>query len=313
MISIDGAPCETDIFSEHLGNDASKGVVTDLVIKDSKQIDVKVEPDKLSPCVTGSVFLTSGELILCDYNNDKIKLLNTDFTVKDFIKVPGAPWDISLTSDTEAVATMPGKKILQFVQILPRLQLLNTFHFDYYFRGVSVHNGYIYVSFRHGEIRVIDLYGNTLKSIGQIQNGHFRFKHPEYIATSNAGKLYVSECLSSGAISCLSLTGRTLYRYEKMELKKAQGIYVDDEDNVLVCGYESNNIHVLDTTGRRIKMLLTEKDGLQFPHCICFRPSDGTLVVGGSALQKLLVFQTEQVLSEPACESNIVRLETSHE
>ena len=57
-------------------------------------------------------------------------------------------------------------------------------------------------------------------------------------------------------------------------------MYVDCEGNVLVCGYDSNNIHVIGNDGRKEKIMLSETDGIELPCCTAFRQSDGCLVVG---------------------------------
>ena len=58
-------------------------------------------------------------------------------------------------------------------------------------------------------------------------------------------------------------------------------MFVDDDENVLVCGQGSNNVHAVDKDGKRIKILLSAKDGLQNPCTITVRQTDNTLVVGG--------------------------------
>ena len=67
------------------------------------------------------------------------------------------------------------------------------------------------------------------------------------------------------------------YRYPDRNMKTPFGMSVDGEDNLLVCVYNSDNVHMLRYDGRNQKILLSEKDGLDHPMCVSDRHS---LVVG---------------------------------
>ena len=68
-----------------------------------------------------------------------------------------------------------------------------------------------------------------------------------------------------------------IYRYSNRNMKTPFRMYVDGEDNLLVCEYNSDNVHMIRYDGRNQKILLSEKDGLDHPMCVSDRHS---LVVG---------------------------------
>ena len=56
-------------------------------------------------------------MILCDWNNDKIKLLDRSLKVVDSLDLPGRPHDVAAISSSNVIVTTPGKKQLQFIQV----------------------------------------------------------------------------------------------------------------------------------------------------------------------------------------------------
>ena len=74
-------------------------------------------------------------------------------------------------------------------------------------------------------------------------------------------------------------------------------MYVDGEDNLLVCGHNTHNVHMIRDDGRKEKIFFSGKVGIHLPMCILYRQSDGCLVVGlhekaKTDTKKLIVFRT---------------------
>lgn len=258
-----------------------KRLVAEMTVRSSRQVNVNLPNDNITPLISGSVFLASGELVLCDCNNSKIKVFKENFTHKDNITVPRNPWDVSAVSDTEIVITLPYKQMLQFSQTDPKLSLGNTVQLNKECRGIAVHDGLLYVSFHEGDVLVMDRNGEKKKTIVFNQDTSLRFKTPMYIAVSKAGRIYVSENTSTPTIYCMLLDGKGVHRYQDSGLVTSMGMFVDGDETVLVCGYSSNNVHVVDKDGKRIKILLSAEEGLHRPNTITVRQTDNTLLVGG--------------------------------
>ena len=254
--------------------------VADMSIRSSRQINIKLPTDDKDSWISGSLFLSTGELVLCDRMNKKLKVLNKDFTPKENIALQGQPWDVSSVTDTEVVTTLRDKYILQFVQILPSLSIRNSVQLDKECRGIAVHDRLFYISFLDGEVRVMDKNGQKQKSIFHNLDPSFRFQSPLYVAVSKAGRVYISEHAIEPTIYCMMPDGNSRYSYRDSGLVYSHGIFVDDGENLFACGYMSNNVYVVNEHGKKIKVLLSQSDGLQYPNTITFRQSDKILVVG---------------------------------
>ena len=142
----------------------SRPVIADMTVKSTTRVNVKDPSDSWDPYLTGSLFMPSGELVLCDKTN-AIKVLNIDLTLKEQIKIPTQPWDIAVMSHDEVVISLPNTKSLTFLKVYSKLQIGSSIQLDQVCRGVAVSNGSIYVSCDNGEVRILDRAGNQLKNV----------------------------------------------------------------------------------------------------------------------------------------------------
>ena len=266
-------------------------------IKKVKEIDVKVSGDREDCDITGCCFMPGGTMILCDWNNDKIKLLDRSLSLVDSLDPPEEPWDVAAVDNSNVIVTMPWKTQLQFIQVLPSLKLGRTIDVGEMCWGVAVAAGKIFVSCYNdddevGDIRVYDIEGRDMrKRLGISPNGSIMFRRPPNVAASRSGdKVFVSDWFTH-TVSCLTGDGKIVYQYRDDDLEGPRGLLVDDNDNVIVCGGYSNTVQAITSAGKKHKTLLSSEDGISYPLCVSFRPSDRTLVVGSGLSDKLLIYQ----------------------
>lgn len=159
--------------------------IAEMQIAFSKEVNVKLSSDE-NPMITGSVFLPTGELLLCDNTNNNIKLLDQTLSLNKHLQLLGNPWGISNYDDRDVIITRPDDKILEFIRFFPTLESGRCIQLDKFCYGVAVHCDHIYVSFSDGEVRELDQNGIKKRSIGQISYGT-----PYFIAISENNKIYV--------------------------------------------------------------------------------------------------------------------------
>ena len=263
-------------------------------VSEVKKVNTRNDTDKKSILISGVTFLENGELLICDYNNAKLMLLDTAFKISETIGCSSAPWDIAVLNDKKVVVTNPVAKKLQYFTITPNLEtsrsiVLSTSAWCW---GVAVANGFMFVSCHYEgtpEVLVLDIDGNMLKSINETSSG-IKLQKPYYIASNRAGnKLYISD-YDSNKVICMSVEEKSIFIYSDSEMKYPRGLVVDDDDNVLVCCEGTNNIHVIKSDGSKYKMLLSSQDGIEKPHGMEYRSSYGTLVVGSKDIDDILIF-----------------------
>ena len=142
-----------------------------------------------------------------------------------------------------------------------------------------------------GEVRILDMKGSLKRKIGVNPRGSFMFELPYYLTQSaTTGKIYVSDA-DTDTVTCLMSDGSTVYQYKDKDLKWPYGVCVDDEENIIVCGRASNNVHIVTASGRKHGCLLTSEDGIKGPVSVAYRHNDDTLIIGCWKANELFVYK----------------------
>ena len=267
----------------------------DMKVRSSSQVDVKLPDDKDTSYITGCDVLPNGQIILCDFNNMNLKLLHSSFTVKEVLDLQAEPWDVSVINNSSAIITLPYLKQLQYMQLEPSLKSGRVIQLDKWCFGIAVAGEDLYVTLHNnpgeGEVRILDMEGSLKRTIGVNPRGSFMFVNPSYLTQSaTTGKIYVSDW-GTDTVRCLMSDDSTVYQYKDKDLKWPCGVCVDDEENIIVCGYGSNNVHIVTASGRKHGCLLTSEDGIKGPVSVAYRHNDDTLIIGCWKANELFVYK----------------------
>ena len=273
--------CNTSRIPQQKGFD-------EMSVTAGNKINVKLQSDAKDAFISGSTFLSSGELILCDWYNKKLKLLDKNLQMKESIDVPAEPWDVAPVNQHQVIVTFPYSKYSRFIQVTPSLALGHKVDLGMQCWGVAVSRESIYLSFNDSgecKIGIYDLTGKQKLMIGphSYKDGKLMFKKPLYIDVLNDEKIFVSDVddkSNTSTVYCLESNGNVLYSISNPSFKLCRGISVDENENLLLCDIESHKVFLITRDGKEVREFLTEKDGLYRPFTTSFRRSDGTLVVG---------------------------------
>ena len=279
--------------------DKSQGkLFPNLKVQTSSEIDVKSSKDSSPPWITGCDIMQDGSIITCDCNNNKIKHLDSSFTLKESISLQTRPCGVSAVNKNMAIITLPSLKQVQYIEVIPRLKTGRTIQLDKTCWGVHVAGKEIYITAHDntlrghkGEVRVLDFDGNMIRRIGMNQDGSYMFDCPHYLTVSPSSRnIYVSDYRLS-KVWCLNSDGGIVYQYKDPDLRGPRGMCIDAEDNLLVCYTESHNVEIVTAAGRKHSTLLTAHDDLQYLYSIAYRHSDASLIVGCYKSNKLFVYK----------------------
>ena len=202
------------------GKPYSKGstrMLVDRKITSRSEVNVRTHEDKEDPCITGCTVMPNGHVMLCDRENDKIKLLDDCRTVTGQLTIQ-LPWDISVIDSGNVIVSLLYNKQLQHVQVFPRMMPGRIIQLNKECWGVAVSGEKMYVSCHNnlgdGEVRVLDLQGNIKRRLGINQDGSYQFTRPSYITVSDSGeKIFVSDS-GTDTITCLTPSGTVIYTYK---------------------------------------------------------------------------------------------------
>ena len=238
-------------------------------ITTGNKINVKLQSDAKDVWISGSTFLSSGELILCDRNNYNLKLLDKNLQMKESIDVPEEPWDVAPVNQQQVIVTFPLKKNLKFIQVTPSLALGYKIELGMKCWGVAVSRESIYISLADSEeckIGIYDLTGKQKLMIGpySYKGGKLLFKGPYYIDVYNE-KIYVSdvdEKSNTSTVYCLESNGNIMHSVSDPSFKLCLGTSVDENENLLLCDMRSHKVFLITKDGKEVREFLTDKDGL---------------------------------------------------
>ena len=265
-------------------------------IKSINKVNIKHAKDNRNPCITGITLLPNNEVIICDYYNKRLDLLDENFNIRNSLTYTDQPWNVAVVSDEEALVTFSSPSFLRFVFFLPNLKSGKTIQIEGTVNGTAVVGNHIYLSDNKSDmLYMIDKNGNILRTIdgNVLWSKESRFKEPTHMSSNNAeNKLFVSY-VDSNNIVCLSLDYRLLFSYSDSDMKYPRAIVTDEHDNIMVACQGSNNIHVVRADGTQHKILLTADEGLEEPIGMCFRPSDGVLIIGGRDMCDIFVIRLQ--------------------
>lgn len=283
-----------------------------------KAIQLPDDNQKVQCWITGIGVFPSGEIIMVDMSNRKIKLFSKDLELLSKVQLDAIPQDISVSPVNASCAyfTKPFSKegIQKVIMSDGKLELKEYFVTNGTNRGIactkagiltSVQDGrYHDVDINHFKIYLLDYTGNILQSVTTDTTGSRLFKLPLYFTVNSTGKqIIVADCIKQNSyVLSVDMDGKIKFKYEGMNNNPItpRGLTIDEDDNIYVTEWERNNIYLLSPSGKRLQMLFSHTelqqdkiDGLLKPYQLCYYRAEGQkrLIVSQESCNKIKVFK----------------------
>ncbi|XP_052782001.1 uncharacterized protein LOC128218383 [Mya arenaria] len=238
-------------------------------------IPVKTAADPIK-CGLTSVALLSGErLLLADFINSSVKLVDTTTNkMVSQVKLPGDPQDLCLLPGDRAAVALPNKKKIQFVSTRGNVTLQEVVNVDGRCYGIDFCDDNLIVSFsRPGKVVMIDIKGKVKKSVDKDSSGKPLFLYPEYLTVTRESQtppvIYVTD-MGTNTVTKLSISLEVLQTYKDPILKSPRGLTAVGDNQLLVCGWDSNTILLVDTLTGKITQLLGKEEGIENPQSVAY-------------------------------------------
>ena len=228
--------------------------------------------------------MPDGGVVLCDCDNSNLILLSDIFTVKERLHLDSMPFDVSPVNSNNVMVTIPDKKKLQLIQVIPSLKRGRSIKVDRELWGVQVVEDLIYVTCHNnpgaGEVLVVDMNGTVTHRLGRPDKKQPMFSSPHYITVCPATrKMFITD-EDTHTVSCMTSDETVVYQYKDEELRGLADVCVDGRGNVIVCGWDSDNVQVIGADGTKCCTLLSSQDGVSAPYSVAYRKSDNTIILG---------------------------------
>ncbi|WAR24152.1 hypothetical protein MAR_037821 [Mya arenaria] len=112
----------------------------------------------------------------------------------------------------------------------------------------------------------MDMAGNVLRHMLDKDIRAIAAKRPLYVAFSKIFDGIILPDLNGNTVTALDLEFKPMWTYSDIDLKGPRSLMIAPDGNILVCCYNSNNIHIISNKGEKIKVILRKEDGINNPY-----------------------------------------------
>ncbi|XP_071128379.1 tripartite motif-containing protein 2-like [Mytilus edulis] len=229
-------------------------------------IETKIEIN-IKKFINDMICLMDGRVIVVEWKGE-VNLFTSDGKLQKQLPIPGRAWNVTqINQNTIAITYTEEKAIKTFNMENKTVTKVITLDKDCW--GLSFSNGSMAVGlYGDVEIRIIDLEGNTLKSIQVECKDYLR-----NLVYCNDRVIY-SDCVGK-AVYCVDESSKQIWQYTQ-DLTGPKGLCTDTYGNIIVADYYSDRIIVISKDGQDSKVLISKEDGLKDPKCICFKHNESS-------------------------------------
>lgn len=212
-------------------------------------------------------FLSGGKFLFVNYSGDETcSVFDQNWDSIHVIGGLNKPYGAVQFEGEIFVTNTVSKTIDVFSSVY--FQKLRNFQLNCNFRGIICWGGNLYVAcVTH--ILKLDQMGHTLQTYNVVGNNIL------HITTTRSGLIVYTDCRLE-TVTAIDDTGREVWIYKTCDLKQPMELDIDSNNNIYIAGYISNNIHVLSSSGRRIRVIenipsptfckINEDEGIM---CVC--------------------------------------------
>ncbi|XP_052781505.1 uncharacterized protein LOC128218033 [Mya arenaria] len=239
---------------------------------------VKKKKDKQNCSIEGIFELPSGKVVIADYNNDKVKLLNKQFEVIGYCHLP-APQHLCHITDNDiavAVSEFNTNEVHLLTVTKGKIKAMRKFTTDHLCCTIAHHQGQLYVG-SNNALYLYTMDGSLIKTIYEDNTS----MHTVYkcVVSPDGERIFVTHFTASRLLT-LDTSGQVLSTVEDPDLQSPSGLCVSPSGHVFVCGFESNALVQVDQEGRKVSTVARLADGVLYPRSVWFKEQNSTLIVG---------------------------------
>ncbi|XP_052260768.1 uncharacterized protein LOC127864914 [Dreissena polymorpha] len=258
--------------------------------------NVKIPSDSYECSIEGICVLTDGQVLVADYFNKRVKLLNQQYQVVSHWDVNAQPVDICLITPSEvAVAVNDHDSKIHEVQFITvnqgKLVSGRKFQLQHECTFITHHQGDLFVTSGQ-ELYKYSLNGKLICRLYQDRSGDYTV---DKCAVSPTGdRLYIISHYPQNKLLTLARDGTLLATYSDPALRGPRGLHVTPAGQVLVCGFLSYTVLQVGWEGEsKLANLATEEDGVRNPESVCYSSTTSSIIVGQGKEDTILVFRVE--------------------
>ncbi|XP_063406180.1 uncharacterized protein LOC134690136 [Mytilus trossulus] len=216
--------------------------------------------------ISDMICLMDGRVIVVELDSN-VYVLTDNGELEKQVPISGDAVSVTQINQNTIAITYPEEKAIKIFNMdsetVTKVITLNKKCYDLSFSMNSM-----VVGLSIDEIRIIDLEGNSLKSVHVQCTSRLI-----YLIYCNDRVTY-SDYVGN-AVYCVDGSGKQIWDYQQ-DLRGPKGLCTDVYGNIIVADQYSDRIIMISKDGQTSKVLISEEEGLRKPQCICLKPNDSS-------------------------------------
>ncbi|XP_052774989.1 uncharacterized protein LOC128213382 isoform X1 [Mya arenaria] len=259
---------------------------------------VRMHNDK-SPCdITGSTIMPDGRLVLVDYNNKKLKVLDIDYKLISDFKTDGASFDATTIHNSQVAVTVPKEKKIHFLSLQDGMRVSDSIQTRLECWGIDSLDDKLVVVTNSDDHMILFLNRKGTELIScSLGSQDPNMKWPISVCVESKDRIFVS-CQGegdsddiNGCLVVIDSAAQVRSMYMDPGLRKPTSCTRDDDGNIFICGLTSANVHLIQKTGDRLGQVIS---GLSKPINVKFCAETGSLLLMERFCNDVAVYQLQE-------------------
>ncbi|XP_052815205.1 uncharacterized protein LOC128242174 isoform X1 [Mya arenaria] len=254
-----------------------------ITVKNKSTFNVDIKQDTDICNIMGITELPSGEVILVDNSNSRVKVLNREYKVIAQCDVPPKPKDIChVTGNQVAVAVNrvgPVRHEVHFLTVSAgTIKMTRMFSVDHDCSSIRYHGDQLYVGSKTS-IHLCTADGKQVKKMYENTSGGQTVAH--FALNQDGKRIYICNWTNKKIIT-IDINGSILATLQDPDIGGPCGVHASEVGHVFVCSWRSNTVVQIDQEGRKkLATLVGRRDGINYPRAVWYSTHTGRLIVGG--------------------------------
>jgi len=261
-------------------------------------------------CVLGGMtILPRNKIVLCDQENRSVKLLNLKtMRIMSSVKLSSSPRDVCAMPNDRAAVMLPVEGKIMLLIIRNKIKMKKSISIQIGSTGLCYFDETFIVTYGFGhssKVEIVDMNGDILKTT-ENRSQLMQIVDPVSVAVDcREPCLYILGTRHS-TVTKMDLDLNVVktitlhYKCTHYKLKIPRSIVHLGDSHLLMCGWESNNLVLLNTVTYEMRTLLDQK--IHHPWCACYNSELKRLyiycsqVAGSNTLHVFEASSTEPVV-----------------